>query len=60
MAQIVSIANVIDNVLYENRQLPRNKAWELAIKKIEIVKERSWHPKFYPRVLEALNLAKQI
>ncbi len=60
MAQIVSIANVFDNVLYENRKLPRDKAWELAIKKVELGKERFWHPKFFPRVVEALKLAKQI
>ncbi len=60
MAQIVSIANIFDNVLYENRHLPRNKAWELAIKKIELGKERFWHPKFFPRVVDALKMAKQI
>jgi len=60
MAQIVSIANVFDNILYENRQLPRKQAWELAIKKIELGKERYWHSKFFPRVVDALKLAKQI
>lgn len=60
MAQIVSIANIFDNVLYENRHLPRRQAWELAIKKIEHGKERYWHPKFFPRVVEALKLAKQM
>lgn len=55
MAQIVSIANVFDNILYESRHLPRQQAWEKALKRIDHEKDRYWAPKFFPRVLVALT-----
>lgn len=54
MAQVVSIANVFDNILYENRHLPRAQGWENALKRLDHDKDRYWAPKFFPRVLEAL------
>lgn len=55
MAQVVSIANVFDNILYENRHLPRAQGWSNALKRLDLEKERYWAPKFFPRVLEALS-----
>tara|TARA_R110000868_G_scaffold80095_8_gene227857 strand:- start:8250 stop:9272 length:1023 start_codon:yes stop_codon:yes gene_type:complete len=58
MAQIVSIANFFDNILFENRDKPRDEAWDIALKRVDHDKERFWAPKFFPRVLQALTKAK--
>lgn len=55
MAQVVSLANIFDNILYENRHLPREEGWSKAVKRIDLEKERFWNPKFFPRVLQALS-----
>jgi putative nucleotidyltransferase with HDIG domain len=60
LAQIVSIANVFDNTLTENKQLPVRERNKRAIKVIEIDKGKQWNPKYIPRVLEALTIAFSI
>jgi len=57
LAQIVSIANIFDNTLTENRQLPQRERNKRAIKIIEFDNGKMWNPKYIPRVLEALNIA---
>jgi len=57
LAQIVSIANVFDNTLTENKQLPMRERNKRAIKIIEFDKGKLWDPKYIPRVLEALTIA---
>lgn len=57
LAQIVSIANIFDNTLSDNRQLPQRERNKRAIKIIEFDNGKMWNPKYIPRVLEALNIA---
>ena len=57
LSQIVSIANIFDNTLYENKRLPDHERYKKAIKVVEYGRGKQWNPKFYPRVVEALLLA---
>tara|TARA_R110002072_G_scaffold534_2_gene3586 strand:+ start:121226 stop:122221 length:996 start_codon:yes stop_codon:yes gene_type:complete len=57
LAQIVSIANVFDNTLYENRNLSKAEKYKKAIKVIQYDNGKNWNPKFIPRIIEALTLA---
>lgn len=55
LAQIVSMANIFDNVLMENRKLPVQERVKRAIKVIEYDNGKNWNPKFFPRVVDALQ-----
>ena len=57
LAQIVSMANVFDNILQENKQLAKLEKFKKAVKIIEYGKGKEWNPKFYPRALEAMQMA---
>lgn len=59
LAQIVSIANTFDNILVESKHLNSSDKFKKAIKVIEYDKGKSFNPKFYPRVTEALEIAFQ-
>lgn len=60
LAQIVSMANIFDNTITENKQLPTHERHKRAIKVLEFDKGKMWNPKYIPRVVEALSLAFQI
>ncbi len=57
LSQIVSMANVFDNVLVENKQLPAHERTRKAIKVIELDNGKMWNPKYIDRVVEALSIA---
>jgi putative nucleotidyltransferase with HDIG domain len=57
LAQVVSMANIFENTLSENKDLPQEKGSYLAIKAIEKGTGFYWNPKIVPRALEALKLA---
>ncbi|MCP4914685.1 MAG: HD domain-containing protein [Oligoflexia bacterium] len=57
LAQIVSMANVFDNTLYENKNFPKADRYKKAIKVIEYDNGKCWNPKYIPRILDALTLA---
>lgn len=57
LAQIVSMANIFDNTLYEHRQKPTHDKYKRALKVVEYDKGKNWNPKLVPRALEALKLA---
>jgi len=57
LAQIVSIANIFDNTLSENKQLPSHERYKRAVKVIEFDNGKMWNPKYIDRVIEALTLA---
>lgn len=57
LAQIVSMANIFDNTLSDNKQLPSHERYKRAIKVIEFDNGKMWNPKYIDRVIEALTLA---
>lgn len=60
LSQIVSIANIFDNTLQENKQLPSHERYKRAIKVLEFDNGKMWNPKYMDRVIEALSLAFHI
>lgn len=57
LAQIVSMANVLDNTMKEHKQLPENERFRRAIKVLEFDNGKMWNPKYIQRVVEALAIA---
>lgn len=57
LAQIVSMGNIFDNILVENRNFDRKERYKKAIKVLEYDNGKTWNPKYMDRVVEALNLA---
>ena len=57
MARFVSIANVYDNTLTENKARKKDEAHKIAIKIIEYDNGKHFDPQMLPRIVEALKLA---
>lgn len=57
LSQIVSLANVFDNVLTENKQHPAHERYKRALKVIEFDNGKMWNPKYIERVVEGLTIA---
>ena len=60
LAQIVSLANIFDNTLSDNKQLPSHERYKRAIKVIEFDNGKMWNPIYINRVVDALSLAFKI
>lgn len=56
LSEIVSIANIFDNIATENKNRP-SEMYKKAIKVIEFDRGKFFDPKVIPRVLDALKLA---
>ena len=56
-AQIVSLANVFHNILEENRHLLYRDQYKMALTFVSKNIGRHWNPKYFPRAMEALNIA---
>lgn len=57
LAQIVSMANIFDNILTENKNMSRNERYKKAILVLQYDNGQNWNPKYMDRVVEALRLA---
>ena len=57
LAQIVSMANVFDNMLTENKNYAKSERYKRAIKVLEIDSGKNWNPAYMDRIIEALKLA---
>ncbi len=57
MARFVSVANVYDNTLTENKNKTKDEAHKMAIKVIEYDHGKHFDPQLLPRIIEALKLA---
>ena len=57
MARFLSVANIYDNILTENKNKPKDDAHKLAIKNIEYDHGKNFDPQMLPRIVDALKLA---
>ncbi|MAF77676.1 MAG: hypothetical protein CME60_05890 [Halobacteriovoraceae bacterium] len=57
LAQIVSMANIFDNILIENKNFEKRQKYKKAIKVLEYDGGKHWNPRYMDRVVEALTLA---
>lgn len=57
MAKILSVANVYDNILIENKLKPKDEAHKLAIKYVEYDRGKQFDPQILPRIITGLKLA---
>jgi len=57
MARIVSVANIYDNVLTENKIKKEAEAHKIAIKFVEYDRGKHFDPQLMPRIIDGLKLA---
>ncbi|MBI2519673.1 MAG: HD domain-containing protein [Bdellovibrio sp.] len=57
MSRYLSVANVYDNALAENKNKTMDEAHKLAIKLIEYDRSKNFDPQMLPRIVDALKLA---
>ncbi|HAZ13092.1 MAG: hypothetical protein A2X86_09880 [Bdellovibrionales bacterium GWA2_49_15] len=57
MARFLSVGNIYDNILTENKNKSKDEAHKLAIKFIEYDHSKNFDPQMLPRIIDALKLA---